>query len=154
MSSPIGSARGQRGARAPVAPVVDPADAGHERVGGVLDLPLAGFAHELPHRLDQIVRRAGRLAGRDLAAAGVHRQRAVVGQVGVADERHALARLAEAERLELDHQRDQEVVVGMERAHVLDVQPAAASAFLPAISWPLRVTSTRFSPPRKLVRSA
>src|SRR4029079_7804370 len=87
----------QRGAGAPVASVIDPADAGDERVGGVLDLTLAGLAHELPHRLDQIVRRAGCLAGRDLAAAGVQRQRSFIREVGVADERHAFARFAEAE---------------------------------------------------------
>src|SRR6185437_14252273 len=83
----------QRRARSPVAPVIDPADAGHQRVGGILDLPLAGLTHELTHRLDQIVRGTGRLPRRDLAAAGVEGQRAVIGKISIAHEGHALARL-------------------------------------------------------------
>src|SRR5215471_11724131 len=93
----------QRRARAPVASVVDPSDAGHQRVPRVLDLPFAGFALQLPYRLDQVVRGARRLTRGNLAAAGVERQIAVVGEIAVADELHARARLAEAERLELQH---------------------------------------------------
>src|SRR5580698_7499136 len=85
-------------ARAPVACVIDPADAGHQRVGGVLDLPLACLAAQLPYRFDQVFRRAGRLTGRDLSAAGIEGQVAVVVEVCLADIRDALASLAEAER--------------------------------------------------------
>src|SRR6516165_6717041 len=104
----------QRRARPPVASVVDPTDAGHQRVPGVLDLPFAGFALQLPHRLDQVVRGARRLARGNLTAAGVERQIAVVGEIAVADELHAFTRLAEAERLELQHDSDNEVVVRVE----------------------------------------
>src|SRR5580698_3032574 len=86
-------------ARAPVASVIDPADAGHQRVLGVLDLPLACLTAQLPYRFKQVFRRAGCLAGGDLPAAGVERQVAVVGEVRLADVRDALAGLAEAKRL-------------------------------------------------------
>src|SRR6516165_6454485 len=120
----------QCGAGTPVAPVVDPADAGHQRIGGIFDLALAGFAHQLTHRLNEIMRGAGGLAGRDLAAAGVHWQRALVGQVSITDERHALPGLAEPECLELHHDRDQKIIVRMERTDVLDVQPGGAQRLL------------------------
>src|SRR5712691_695514 len=97
-------------ARAPVASVIDPTDAGYQRVLGVLDLALAAFAAQLPHRLDQVVRRARRLARGNLAAAGVERQIAVMGEIVVADELSAFARFAEAEGLELQHDGDDEVV--------------------------------------------
>ncbi len=119
-------------ARAPVASVVDPADAGHQRVLRVLDLALAGFTAQLPHRLDQVVGRARRLPRRDLAAAGIERQVAVVREVVIADERAALARLAEAECLELQHDRDDEVVVGVKRGDVLDAEAGRAERLLAA----------------------
>src|SRR5215475_10416739 len=119
-------------ARAPVASVVDPTDAGHQRVLGVLDLALAGLALQLPHRLDQVVRRARRLARGNLAAAGVERQIAVVGEIVLADELHALARLAEAERLELQHDGDDEVVIRVERGDVLDAEPGRGERLLAA----------------------
>src|SRR3982074_2191600 len=120
----------ERCARAPVAPVVDPADAGHERVRGVLDLTLVGLTHQLAHRLDQIVRRAGRLARPDLSPAGVERQRAAVGQIGVAHEWDPFARLAEAQRLELNDDGDEEIVVGVEGADVLDAEAGICEGLL------------------------
>ena len=87
---------------------------------GVLHLALAAFAEELAHGFDQVgaaAREAGLSRG-DLSAAGVQRQVAVEGEVMLADEVAALAMLAEAEHFHLQHDGDDEVVVGMEGADV------------------------------------
>src|SRR5580693_9485829 len=84
-------------ARAPVASVIDPADAGHQRVFGILDLALAALAAQLPHRLNEIMRRARGLARGNLPAASVEREIAAKGEIMLADEGHAFAHLAKTE---------------------------------------------------------
>src|SRR5579862_3546984 len=119
-------------ARTPVASVIDPADASHQRVFGVLDLALSGFAAQLAHRLHEIMRRARGLTRGDLTTAGVEGQIAIEGEIMLADERHALARLAEAEGFELQHDGDDEIIVRVERGDVLDGQPRLGERFLTA----------------------
>src|SRR5262249_57670939 len=74
----------------------------------------------------------GGWGGRNLTAAGVERQIAVVGEIAVADELHAFAGLAEAERLELQQDGNDEVVVRMERGDVLDCEPRRLERLLAA----------------------
>ena len=76
----------------------------------------AGVVGELADRLGHAEEAAGAagLAGRELAAAGVVREVAVVGQRARAHERRAFALGAEAEVLELQHDDDRIVVVGLD----------------------------------------
>src|SRR5580765_7233906 len=70
------------GAGAQAAVVGDHAEAGHQTDLGVLHRALAGLAGKLADRLGHAEKAAGaaRLAGRELAAAGVVRESAVVGE--------------------------------------------------------------------------
>ena len=50
----------------------------------------------------------------------------------IADELYAFARFAEAEGLELQHDRDDEIIVGMERGNVLDADRSSTERLLAA----------------------
>src|SRR5215510_1519060 len=111
-------------AAAPVAAVGNAADPGDQRVPGVFHLPLAAFAEELAYRLDHIGAASGQpaLAGRNLPATGIERQVARMGEVVLVDESATLPALAEAQHLELHHDGDDEIVIGMERCDVLGTE--------------------------------
>src|SRR3546814_9737471 len=91
----------QRDAGPPVAAIRNPADAGNEGGFGIADLPSPALSHQLPYRLDQIGAASGkpRLSGRDLSAAGVERQFAVMAHVRGVDESRPLAPAAESQHL-------------------------------------------------------
>src|SRR6185436_1420347 len=99
---------------------VDHSKAANEAEFRILDGPGTGLAGELADRFDhaeEAARSAG-LPDRELAAVGVERKGAVVGEGVLADERGALALAAEAEILDL-HERDHRVVVvGLDEVHV------------------------------------
>src|SRR6478672_12606595 len=94
--------------RAQAAVVGDHAEAGDQADLRALDGARAGVVGELADRLGHAEEAAGAagLAGRELAAAGVVREVAVVGQRSRANERRAFALGAETEVLELKHDDD------------------------------------------------
>src|SRR5262245_50760765 len=94
--------------------IVDHAEAAHETQFRALDLALAGLLRELPDRLHQPEEAPGGagLADRELAARGVQREAAVVGEAVLAHELRPVALGAEPEVLELHHGDHRVVVVG------------------------------------------
>ena len=93
---------------------------------GALHLALAQAAAQLAHDLDDAEQdRAGRarVRVRQHAAVGVDRQRAADARVAILEERAALARLHEAQLLELDDRHDREAVVQLRHVDVLRAEP-------------------------------
>ena len=103
-------------AGAQAAVVGDHAEAGDEAELRLLDRALAGIVGELADRLGHAEEAAGAagLPGRELAAAGVVREVAVVRQGARANEGRPLALGAKAQVLELQHHDDRVVVVGLD----------------------------------------
>src|ERR1700737_4613710 len=93
--------------------IEDAAVAGHEHVIVRRRLALTGLAPRLDHALRQR-REAPHVVGRQLASAGVARQRAPGSELPVGDERAALALLAEPVVLERDENRVRVTVVELE----------------------------------------
>src|SRR6266436_4832677 len=72
----------------PIACVRNHADAGDHRILAVSYLSLSGLAEELPYGFHEVEAAASHtgLTGRDLPAAGVQGQYALVGHIGLQDE--------------------------------------------------------------------
>src|ERR1700704_3707113 len=83
----------------PVACIRNHANAGDHRILDVSYLPLSGLAEELTYGFHEVKAAAGQtpLTGRDLSAAGVQGQCALVSHIGLQDEIRSFAARAEAD---------------------------------------------------------
>ena len=107
-------------AATPVASVWNAADTRDQSICRVFHLPLVALTEQLPDRLDEIGPATGEsaLTSRNLSAAGVERKVTRMSEIELVDETATLAVLAESEHLQLKHDRDNEIVIGMERCDV------------------------------------
>src|SRR2546426_8376186 len=99
---------------------VDHAEAADEAEFRILDLALVRLAGQLPQRLhhaEEAARGAG-LSDRELPAAGIEGEAAVVREAVLAYESRRFALAAEAEVLELQERNHRVVVVGLHEVHV------------------------------------
>src|SRR6516225_1997848 len=110
---------------APVTAIADPANSGYQGVCGVFNLARPAIAEQLTHSFHEIGPAASQtdLASRNLSAARIERQVAVEVEVGFADISATLPLGAEAEHFQLQQDRENEIVVRLERANILRLEP-------------------------------
>src|SRR3954453_9644837 len=108
----MGGPQDYRSTGAPVSAIRDDADTGDERRARVVNLAPLRFPEHLADCFREVEAAAGKagLAGGNLAAAGIERQRTAIGEIRVENVIGALATFAKAEGFHLHQNGNGEIV--------------------------------------------